>query len=370
MSGNRIAKLVLVGQALAWPLFAQNPDDFQMTRSTTMEFGGSLGTLMRFVPGLDEEQTETLSIDGVRAISRTDTGETSTIFDYDNGAILVADHEDRSFYRFTFEEMLAAASMGSPLTGPDATETPPEAQDAEVEYEVSLTVDRPGDSKVVGNTSTELVRMIVRADPVSARDVDPEQLPSYAMVSDLWMAEDGPAAEAQQRIAEAAARMMGDQSQLRDQGAALNQAFQMNQALRESYEEMAEELSEVEGFPLEQTMAFVTLMPEAELDLEAALTEDIAGDDVDFSALAQQGAASAVESAVRSRLGGLGGLFGGGGDDPPEEPETETLQQAVIVRVTETTQSITRGPLPSGWFGPMEGYEERESPFSELTNPN
>jgi hypothetical protein len=364
MSPKRVVPLILAALTLAGPAAAQTPTDVRVTLSRTIEFGGSLGVIARFVPGIDEEQAETLSIDGARPVSRVDAGETSTIQDFGVGEIVVLNHEDESFYRFTFAEVLSSVSSGAAFAGTQPEQPMPEAEDGDVQYEVSVSVERPGRSREVGGAPTDLVRVFVRADPVRAQDVDPEELPSYVMVMDSWMAEDHPGAEAQRRLGEAAAEAFGEQAAFQDAGQGMAQALQMNLALRESYGEMVEELSQISGFPMEQTMAFVALMPDADLDLDAAMTGPIAGPDIDFGALARQGAVDAVQSAVTRGLGGLGGLFGGGRNDDPEPPAADAPQQAVIMRTTETMVDFTTGPLPADWFAVPAGYEERASPFA------
>ncbi len=361
---------IILAALIAVPVSAQTPDDVRITKTRTTEFGGGLGLIMRLVPGVDETEQEVTFIHGSEPIIRTDGAQSSSVIDFGKGAFIAEDHGDRSYIHYTFQDlagMVDSVYTAAAAAEPGATQQP---EDPGVEYEVSAEVRRPGNTKAFQDIQLELVRLIVTATPVRAEDIDPSELPTYVMVSDQWMAREHPGAVAMERLQAAAADQFRETLATQSAGNAFLQAFQMNNALRESYEGLAEELSEIEGIPFEQTTAFVALQSGAELDLQAAMTDPIAGPEVDFGKLAREGAKDAAkgaaEDAVRGRLGRLGGVLGRNRDEDREEAEApvETMPlQAVIVRSVERTESVEIGPIDAGWTGPRAGYTEKASPF-------
>jgi len=364
---------IMLAAVLAAPVASQTPDDVRIMKTRTTQFGGGLGVIMRLVPGVDETEQEVTLIHGSEAIIRTDATESSTVIDFEKGQFIVEDHEDRSYLSYTFQDLAAAVDSvytAAAQSEPGATQQP---EDPGVEYEVSAEVQRPGDTKPFQDTQLELVRLIVTATPVRATDIDPSELPTYVMVSDQWMAREHPGAAAMERLHAVAADQFRETLGTQSAGNAFLQAFQMNNALRESYEGLSEELAEIEGIPLEHTTAFVALQSGAELDLEAAMTDPLAGPEIDFGKLAREGAKDAAkdvaQDAVRSRLGRFGRALGRNRDEEPEEAEAPVEPmplQAVIIRSVEITESVEVGPIEAGWTGPREGYTKRASP---LINP-
>lgn len=376
-ASRRLLLVVPLAAALAGPspLTAQTPHDVTVHRMWSFELGGALGTMMRLMPGMDESWEEVTYIHGEEAIVRTDAKGSSTIINYETGEMIVEDHDDESFFRFAFSDAIDAlpTALSAQQAEMDEAMADVEAQDADVEYEVSLKVERPGDTKVVNDVELTLVRMIVTAKPVKAKDVDPEQLPTNVLISDSWMAVEAPGADAFQRIAEAAMGQLMD-SGARDAAGGLSQVFAMNNALSASYDELAEEMEGFEGFPYETVTVFVNLMPGVELDIEAAMTADLAGPDVDLGAIAREaaaeGAKDALKDAARSRMGRLGGMFGRRNEEPEEEEAEEeaapTPTQIVVLRMFDRTGEVVIGPVEGAWTEPNPEYEEKENPFANL----
>ena len=96
-----LAALLFLGLAVGVPtLTAQGVSYSTVTKG---EFGGSLGTLMRLVPGANEETRETTHIQG--GFLRTDSDESSTIMNVGEGRFTTLEHPEKSFFSFTLEEM-------------------------------------------------------------------------------------------------------------------------------------------------------------------------------------------------------------------------------------------------------------------------
>ncbi len=362
--------LLLAGALLSvTPVTAQTAGDVQITREHIMEVGGTLGTLLRLMPGFDETTLQVTSIHGEDPIVRTDSEGASTIIDYETGEMINEDHDDRSFFRFLLSDALGRLSdvRSAQQVEIDEAMADVEAQDSDVEYEISVSVERPGETKMSAGRELELVRVIITAKPVRAEDVDPDQLPSTVLISDSWMADQDPGAEAYQRIAGAA---LGSLSEVQggEMGMGMQQASAMNKGIGASYEEMAEEVSKFEGFPYETVVAFVSLMPGVELDVQAAMEAELAGPDIDLGAIvreaAKESAKQSVRNAARSRMGRFGGLLGGRNEDKEEEPEEATgPTQIVIIRVTDRTQTVVVGAIEGAWTQANPEYEEKENPF-------
>ena len=99
------ALLLLGVSAMALPLTAQG---VSYTTVSKGEFGGGLGTLMRLVPGADDESRQTTHFQG--AFMRTDSDDNSTIMNFGEGRFTELEHPEKSYFTYTLEEMMAALS--------------------------------------------------------------------------------------------------------------------------------------------------------------------------------------------------------------------------------------------------------------------
>ncbi|MFH1764463.1 MAG: quinolinate synthase NadA, partial [Gemmatimonadota bacterium] len=70
--------------------------DVSYTTAAKVEFGGGLGTLMRMVPGAQDEQRVTTHLKG--ALMRTDTDESSSIINAAEGRFTEIEHPGKTFY--------------------------------------------------------------------------------------------------------------------------------------------------------------------------------------------------------------------------------------------------------------------------------
>ena len=352
-----ITLIVILAITAASLLHAQDGGlpELTVSKSSQVGFGGSLGTVMNLV-GAGEPTSETMMISAESLTVRTDRDDESTVIRYSDLHGTSIDHDDRSYFTYNLADMMRAAPIGSGSTG--GTE-PPNDSEADVEYDVRFSVETPGERKEVAREMVDRVVMRVSAVPVSAKDQNVEELPTYELVSELWVSEDFVGNDVMRRIGEAAAEQISQTPFGGMDPDTLRQVFTQNESFRSAFEEKEVELQRLGAMPFEQTMAFTSVPPGAEYDLDAALSGPLA-EGISAGDLARQGAGQ----AVRGALGRVGGLFGRGrNDDVKDEGPTA---QSVILRVHEVITEVSLGALPHGWSVPPDEYEEKESPYAAL----
>ncbi len=354
-----VALTVIVGTTSTPLLQAQDADLPELTVSKTSQvgFGGSLGTVMNLV-GAGDPTSETTMLSAESLTMRTDRDDTSTVIRYSDLQVTSIDHDDRSYFTYNLAEMMRAAPIGGGSAG--GTE-PRDDSEADVEYDIRFSIETPGERKEVANEMVDRVVMRVSAVPVSAKDQDVDELPTYELVSELWVSEDFVGNQAMRRISEAAAEQIRQTPFGGMDPDTLRQVFTQNENFRSAFEEKEVELHRLGAMPFEQTMAFASVPAGAEFDLDAALSGPLA-EGVSAGAIARQGASQ----AVRGALGRVGGLFGRGRDDDDATRDEPPAGQSVILRVHEMITEVTLGALPPGWSIPPDEYEEKESPYAAL----
>jgi hypothetical protein len=333
--------------------------DLAYTSVTRGEFAGALGTLMRLVPGAQDPTRETTYMKG--SLMRTDEGEASTILDIAEGRFTHLDHEGKTFYTFTFEELraeMAAAVEGMQAEQP--RDVPP-GEEPEVTFDVRLSTERTGRRMSFDGYSAEQALMIVEVVP---RSTDPaaaqEDAGSMVLFNEVWLSNDFPGLAA---IRDAQAKAAGEMLEGAQAGlaSALEQAFAQDPRMQEAFERSAREMEELDGLAVKTISSFVLLSPGMELDRGAIL----AAADQPLSSGAGEvlagAAASGAQEAARSAVRGLTrGVLGRRREEPAAAQPEARPSQSIVMRTTSVVEDVKTGPLSPDLFRPPAGYTERK----------
>lgn len=357
--GRLLLGVLTVALALGLTALPASSQDFSFTSITKGEFGGTLGTLMKLVPGAMDPIEEATYLKGSQI--RTDDESGFTVMDGAEGRITQVNDEAQTYFSFTLEEMQArmeAYMAGAQAEMEEVPEEVPEAQeDPEVSFEVKLSTDRTGRSQDFGEYSAEQVLMIIEMIPRTeeARDAA-EEGGSMVLFTELWLSTDFPAYEeymaAQAELGEA---FMGGAGA--DMAASFQQAFASDPRMQEAFEENMEAMKELDGMQVKSVSSFVVVPAGLSLDRDAILaaTDQPLGEGVG-SALgnaAEEGAKDAARNAVS---GLTRGLFGRGKKE--EEPEEPAPAQSILMRITSLVDGFSTGPLSDTLFVSPAGYTE------------
>jgi hypothetical protein len=339
---------VLLLAAIALPVSAQ---ELTYTETTRMEMGGMMGAMMSMMGGMGDEQTETVYLEGTRM--RRDSEETSTIMDLSTGDVVMLNHDDRTFVRMNFREMMEGMMDRSEeaRARADSAMAATEARGEEMpEYEVSFSTDRTGETGTINGYDAEQVLMVVefegRVDEEETAQENPFAGMRMALVTELWLSTDFPEWSMMQELRDEMQEAWGDSGPFGGpEGSTMAPVPGMGERFRVAMEEQQEALQELEGTPVRTVMSWVSMAPDAELDPRAVVEQEVGG-----GGGAGAGAADAARSALR-------GLFGGGDEEEEEEPAAP-----VVMRMVTEVQDVESGPLDPALFEVPEGYTERSAP--------
>jgi len=342
------------------------------TSTTTMEYAGTLGTMMGAFGASDPTESETWMQEGMM---RNDDGTSSTVTNLLDGSYLVIDHEERTYFRSSFAEMLdmanqmsadVAGDMGTnPPAGAPASSGDPASEEPQVEADFSFDADRTGDRKAFGEWEAERVILTMNIE-FTAEDEDGamQEAGDMVMVTELWISEDFPTAEALMgdALAEGDLAWVGAMGERDTSG--MDQIMAANPQLGTALERMEEEMDGLDGTTLESTAYVVIVAPGQELDRDAVLAMTGQPISEGMGAVAGRAAGNAARDAAadaaRSAAGRLGGLFGRKKEEP-EEPEVPA--QSIMTRITTTVTSIEAGPFAAEVFEVDPSYTEVPAPW-------
>lgn len=332
----------------------------QYQTTTKAEISGVVGKLVSMMGGMGEPTVETTSIQGSRI--RTDHRETSQIMDWDSGTLTMLDHDAKTFMRVSFAQMADALSSGMAQARAEA-EAPASAQsvapaeeEPEVQFDVTVNTDRTGKHQKVAGYDAEQVlvtmEVIARGTPEGETE---EQQAGMAIVSDLWLSTDFPAAKLMEAMHGEALDQFKESVESGQAATTMQAMTSYDPRVKVAWEKNADALKDLKGTAMRSTIQFVSLPPGVTLDKGAVLAaeEESLGSSVGGAAAA--GAADAAKKA----LGGLAGRFG---RKKKEEPKAEAPPptQSVFLRMITEIGSVTEGPsLDPSLFQVPEGYTER-----------
>ena len=352
--------MVALALAAASPLGAQ---DLRYVTETDLEFGGSLGVMMRLIPGGGAVR-ETTTIKGARL--RTDAGEDySVIQDLGAGRLTSLYHDPKTYTVFGYEDIAAMLQRMSTemQAGAESAVVPVQDQEtgAEGNVEIRVSTDPTNERKTIHGLDARRVFVTVEFEGEVMVPEDQggtgemEEAGTVVLLTDLWLAEPFPEVRALESAQRERAAELAEAA--RGSGAAMGQVLASNPNLKVAMERQAEELQELNGVAIESIGYLVGVPPGKEFDREAALAfaqESLGGQ---VARGAARAAADQARSAVSGALGGLAGRFGRGRQEP--EPEQEELRQAVLFRVRTRVTEVERGSFSESLFEVPSGYTEQ-----------
>jgi hypothetical protein len=377
-ASHRRIRPTALALALLLVLAALLPDtarsqDLRYHTVSRAEFAGMMGTMMRMTAGGNEADTTTTWMKGSKL--RTDDADaTSSIIDLSTMEMTMLDHENRTYWTTSFEEMVASAEAAMAEADTRMEEQSREGEEVpEIQY--TLDVDRTGERREINGFDSEQVIMTMRIEPDPEAAQDSEDADAAAAmegagqmtwVTEMWLSTEVPTWE---RMREA----VGENVELfQDPGASdMSGMMTASPRMRAAMEEMGEQMEGLEGESV-RTVMFLVLVPNGvDFDQEAvmAMADEPLPEGPSLSELMGQAMAeSAKESAkdaVKRGLGGrLGGLFGGGGDDEEEEEEAPPApSQVILMKMINEIVDVQETALDAADFAPPADYTEVSGPM-------
>lgn len=367
-----IALVVLLGLIAAVPDAAASQDLRYHTVSRA-EFAGMMGTMMRMTAGGNEADTTTTWMKGSRL--RTDDADaTSSIIDLSTMEMTMLDHEARTYWTTSFEEMMASAEAAMAEADARMEERAQEGEEVpEIQY--TLDVDRTGERREINGFDAEQVIMTMRIEPDPEAAQDSEDADAAAAmegagvmtwVTEMWLSTEVPTWERMREAVGENAEFFRDRA-----GDDMSGMMTGSPRMRAAMEEMGEQMEGLEGESV-RTVIFLVLVPTGvDFDREAvmAMADEPLPEGPSLSELMGQAVAeSAKESAkdaVKRGLGGrLGGLFGGGGDDEEEEEEAPPApSQVILMKMINEIVDVQETALDAADFAPPADYTEVAGPM-------
>lgn len=343
------------------PLEAQ---DISYTTVTKMEFGGTMGAMMRMVPDSQAETRRTTFMKGM--LSRTDHGDLSIIMNGQGGAMTVINHDSKSYFTTTMGEMLArgqatrerATEMlgrrgGNPGQMPGSQMM---MMGSEGGFEPRVSVERTGETMEIEGHTAERVLMVTEMIPTSP---ETEQMVAatgrQVLVSDSWYSTDLPGYEAIASLYEEMAEEYpgGVMEAFMGQGGA--EAFMANPIMKAMMEKGQDEMKGLEGLPVKTVTSFVNVPAGMDFDLEAVLA---AADQPLEAGEAVSPGAMAMEAAKGAMGRRLGGLLGRKREEEKPEAPPGPATQTITIRTVTLMEEIRTEPLSDDLFLPPPDYTE------------
>jgi len=357
---------LVVLSALTVPTHPLSAQDFSYTTVTRGEFGGTLGTMMKMVPGATDPTRETTYLKG--SLMRTDQGETSTIMDMSEGRFTMLMHEPKTFYSFTLEEMrermttaLAEAEVAqaeAEVAQAQAAQPPEEEEPA---FDIRVSTDRTGRTQDFGGYSAEQFLMVIEMVPRTQEAEEAiQESGSMVLLTELWLSEDFPGYEAFQAAQEEMGKEFLESGGGEEIAAAFQQAFASDPRMQEAFELSMEEMKDLGGMQVKTVTSFVTVPAGMPFDGEAILAAaDQPLSEGVGSAMGDAAAEGAKEAARRSVRGLTRGLLGRRKkEEPPEEAQPQPVQ-TIIMRMTSLLEDVSTAVLSADLFRPAADYTEK-----------
>lgn len=342
--------------------------DLQYTSKTRFELPGAAGRAMNVVSriaGGSNESVETVYLRG--KYMRTDTDETSTIFDLENGRFVMLDHDRKTYSVMNFTDMAAMAeemagraeeAMAEARAEADA-DARRELEEANAEIEYDVDVRRTGQTRTINGHRAERVLMTLSARGRAIAENEGEEDVEGALVlaNEMWLTNDPsgdlqPLFDFQEQMAK---DMMGEMDEFGAQaqsfGEGLQSAFAADPRMGGMMEKAAEEMSKLDGVSLLSTIKLVAVPGNLQFDADAAFSDE--GAKSNDTSVAQQ-ATRAARGFLRGRLGR------GNNDDAEEEEQDRTPKQSTIMTVVTEIADVQRASLSDDLFAIPSGYTERD----------
>jgi hypothetical protein len=381
--------LIAVGLLMApLPGEAQQGRSVEWTETSRLELPGTLGVMIRALPGVSGERETRHAIHQSGRILVTTDGSHSTILDLEERRWTAVDHDDESYVSLSFEESAAAmqemmavmqeAQAGAQEALREAEMDREEAmaemrramEEAQAQFTVRINAERTGRTGTVNGLRAEQHFLVTEIESTGVEGVEGADDGTVAFVVELWQSDEFP--DAEELYAEWAREMAEDpalQAMAQDMAESLEpltgeEGWEMlalwNPGVAAGLSQLAEAMESLEGTTI-RSVTHVAFVPRGlSLNREELLAwePESMGDQLrgQAGAAAQEAARDAARSALRGATRGLLGR-GGGGDEP--EPEEVPVVRP-LMRLTQEKADIRVGPVDrsSPVFQVPEGFRE------------
>jgi len=348
--------------------------DLTLEYQTRMEFGGMLGQMLRMMPGMGELTAPSRSVTRISGLQlRTDDGDdTSLIVDGEGRRFIQVNHEDRSYIVMTPADMARMAEearerMEAAMDSIAASQPDMPARgagDPQMRVEARVETERTGRRETIAGLNAEEWYLTILADfEVQEQGGNPLMMGSTVAFSDLWVTDQVPGSEEQQRIWAAFGQEMAEAMGVQP---GMEAVFAVNPQLQVMIEQNREAMEALEGTAVRTTTLMVLVPPGATFDRDRALADltgelsrsmgDVAG------AAAGAAARGAAADAARGALGRLGGGVLGRRNREEAPPQAEEAppapSQTTLLRSVEELIRVDRSAIPASVFQAPDGYRE------------
>jgi hypothetical protein len=362
-------------------LFATNMlfADFQYTETTKVT-GGSLMATMKVATAfskqarqINEPVTSSVYVSGNR-MARV-TPDHTEIVDLDRQTVTHVDHLKKQFYTITFQQMkeqAEAAAREAAMRQADQPAPAPQAQPQQpstMDWKFDVQVRKTGAQKQLSGLDTSESILSLTAQ---ATDNTSGQSGALSLTSDLWLTPEIPGYDEVRDFNLRYARKLGDVYGSIAAPMAASMRSQMKPGSAQGLGQMADQISKLKGVPIYTVMRMGSTndgkpLPAAS---EAPLPDDQSAELPSKGEMAKQGANSAANNAIASKLGGFGGMLGGLGhkkkDNPPAAANDVSAQtqptSVVLMETTSEMSGFSRAPIDASHFRPPAGYQEVSIP--------
>lgn len=363
-----LAASVLVMVALVLPQTSA-AQDLQYSSTTKLELAGTAGRVMNVVSRLgggSEETKETVYLKEDRM--RTDDEGSSTILDLRQQRYVILNHDQKTYAVMAFSEMAQMAEQMAAATedavdearseAGQQTEEHPGAEGDSATMEYDLKVERTGESKTIRGHRAERVLMVMTAKGTQVAEQEGEEdvEGSLVLANEMWVTTDSngemaPLFAFQEQMAESmAASFEGIGTSAQAMGDGLQAAFASDPRMGEMMKDAAEEMSELDGFPLITMMKMVMVPGDLEFDAKTAFEGE---PEKKEEVSATQRAGRMARSFARSRFGR------GSKDDAEKEEAPAEPTQTTLMTVTTEITDVQRSSLSEDLFSIPSDYAER-----------
>jgi hypothetical protein len=368
---RRIACLVALSLTTPTWLFA----DFQYTESTKIS-GGSLMSMMKIAGTFSKEArrigepvVSSVYVSGNR-MARV-ASDTTEIVDLDRETVTHIDHQKKQYYTITFQQMkeqLEEAQREAALRQkehpqPEQPKSEPAPNTTDVKFNVA--VRNTGAEKQFSGLDTHESILTLT---VQATDKNSGQSGNIAMSNDLWLTPEIPGYQEVRDFQIRYARKLGDVYGSVTAPIVASMRQQMKPGSTQGLGEMAKEVSKLKGVPIYTVMRMGSTVDGTPLPAASEAPLPASDQNADMPSkgdMAKQGASSAANNAIASKLGGFGGMLGGFGhkkkDTPPPADDASTQQQQqptsmVMMETISEMSGFSSDPVDPSHFRPPNGY--------------
>jgi hypothetical protein len=325
-----LAKILIVG---AIPL-ALTYGDFQY-QSTSRMTGGSLLTMLKFVPGsgaIKEPQVSTVAFKGNRMVRRNKRQ--AEIIDLDKRTITTVDFDKKQWSEVTFDQMKQALE--------DASQQLKEKQ-ADNGQQVNLAID--ADVKDTGQTKTVNgldAHQVLLTMTTTMTDPQSGQSGAMKMNSEMWIAKDVPGSSEMRDFYK---RMAKELDWLPSGLGGMMNRPDMSKAVAK----MMAEGSKMEGTTVEQIIRIGGSGDTAAMAASQSQSSS-SSSSANSSSGSSKGSSvsSALGSALGSKLGGLGG-FGKKKSDAPSSSDSSSTSNTAAAPASASTSLMEMTVDDSGF---------------------